>query len=129
VIAHGIGQIHISVTDVEASVAFYRDVLGLPHLFTAPAGSGGPPMAFLQAGDVRLLLGAPEREEFRSRPVIYYRVDDVAVAFEAATGRGARAIAEPHVVHREASYELWMAFIADPDGVPVGLMAEVAVPG
>ena len=53
-----IGQIHISVTDVERSVAFYRDVLGLEHLFTVP----GQPMAFFQAGEVRLYLGVPEND-------------------------------------------------------------------
>ena len=45
-----LGQVHISVTDVEASVAFYRDVLGMTHLFTVP----GQPMAFFQSGEVRL---------------------------------------------------------------------------
>ncbi len=29
-----IGQISRSVSDIEAASAFYRDVLGLPHLFT-----------------------------------------------------------------------------------------------
>ena len=49
----GIGQLHITVSDLETSVAFYRDVLGLPHLFTVE----GQPMAFFQAGAVRLYLG------------------------------------------------------------------------
>jgi catechol 2,3-dioxygenase-like lactoylglutathione lyase family enzyme len=49
----GIGQLHITVSDLETSVAFYRDVLGLPHLFTVE----GQPMAFFQAGSVRLYLG------------------------------------------------------------------------
>ena len=64
-----VGQIHISVTDVERSVSFYRDVLGIPHLFTVP----GQPMAFFASGDVRLYLGVPESEEFRSRCVLYFR--------------------------------------------------------
>jgi catechol 2,3-dioxygenase-like lactoylglutathione lyase family enzyme len=44
-----LGQVHISVSDVERSVAWYRDVLGLTHLFTVP----GQPMAFFASGDVR----------------------------------------------------------------------------
>ena len=36
-----VGQIHISVTDIDTSVAFYRDVLGIPLLFQVP----GMPMA------------------------------------------------------------------------------------
>lgn len=54
-----VGQIHFSVTDVERSVAFYRGVLGLEHLFTVP----GLPMAFFQAGEVRLYLDVLENEE------------------------------------------------------------------
>ena len=115
-----IGQLHITVSDLEASVRFYRDVLGLPHLFTVE----GQPMAFLQAGSVRLYLGVTEDERFRSRPVVYYDVEDVESAYAEVTGRGAPSMAGPQVVHREGGTELWMAFVSDPDGNPVGLMAE-----
>ena len=116
----GVGQLHITVSDLDASVRWYRDVLGLPHLFTVE----GRPMAFLQAGSVRLYLGATEDERFRSRPVVYYDVDDVESAYAEVTGRGAESLLGPHVVHRDGDTELWMAFVADPDGTPVGLMAE-----
>ncbi|MGI8652098.1 MAG: VOC family protein [Geodermatophilaceae bacterium] len=52
----GILQIHVSVTDIERSVAFYRDVLGLQHLFTVK----GQPMALFDAVGVRLYLAVPE---------------------------------------------------------------------
>ena len=116
----GVGQLHITVSDLDASVRWYRDVLGLPHLFTVE----GRPMAFFQAGSVRLYLGATEDERFRSRPVVYYDVDDVDAAYAEVTGRGAESVSEPHLVHRDGDTELWMAFVADPDGNPVGLMAE-----
>ena len=41
------------------------------------------------------------------------------------TGRGAVGISGPHVVNRDGGTELWMAFVSDPDGIPVGLMSEV----
>ena len=116
----GVGQLHITVSDLDASVRWYRDVLGLPHLFTVE----GRPMAFLQAGSVRLYLGATEDERFRSRPVVYYDVEDVDASYAEVTGRGAESLSTPHVVHRDGDTELWMAFVADPDGNPVGLMAE-----
>jgi predicted enzyme related to lactoylglutathione lyase len=116
----GIGQLHITVSDVETSVRFYRDVLGLPHLFTVE----GQPMAFFQAGSVRLYLGRTEDERFRSRPVVYYSVEDVESAYAEVTGRGAPSLSGPHLVHRDGDSELWMAFVSDPDGNPVGLMAE-----
>jgi len=115
-----IGQIHISVTDVERSVAFYRDVLGLEHLFTVP----GQPMAFFQAGDVRLYLGVPENERFRSRPVIYYRVEDLGANYAAVVERGAAPLEKPRKVHDDGTTSLHMGFVEDPDGNPVGLMEE-----
>jgi len=117
-----VGQIHITVTDVERSVAFYRDVLGLEHLFTVP----GQPMAFLDAGGVRLYLGRTEDERFSSRPTIYYRVADLDQSWADITARGAKEISGPHLVHRDGATELWMAFVADPDEIPVGLMQERA---
>jgi predicted enzyme related to lactoylglutathione lyase len=115
-----VGQIHITVSDLERSVAFYRDVLGLEHLFTVP----GQAMAFLDGGGVRLYLGAAEDESFRSRPLIYYRVDDLDGSWERVTGLGAEPVSPPHLVHRDGPTELWMAFVRDPDGIAVGLMTE-----
>jgi predicted enzyme related to lactoylglutathione lyase len=119
-----VGQIHITVTDLERSVAFYRDVLGLEHLFTV----SGQPMAFFDAGGVRLYLGTASEERFVSRPTIYYAVADVDAAWAEITGRGAREIAGPQLVHRDVDTELWMAFVADPDDIPVGLMEERQTP-
>jgi predicted enzyme related to lactoylglutathione lyase len=120
-----VGQIHITVTDLDRSVAFYRDVLGLEHLFTVP----GQPMAFFDAGGVRLYLGRTEDKRFVSRPTIYYRVDDLDAAWAEITGRGAEGISPPQLVHRDGATELWMAFVADPDEIPVGLMEERQVEG
>src|SRR5687767_14822374 len=50
-----VGQIHISVTEIDRSVAFYRDTLGLPFLFRVP----GQPMAFFDCGGTRLYLAVP----------------------------------------------------------------------
>ena len=34
-------------------------------------------MAFFDCGGVRLYLGKPENEQFRSRPIMYFAVDDI----------------------------------------------------
>src|SRR6478736_4859839 len=90
------------------SVGFYRDVLGLRHLFTVE----GQPMAFFQAGSVRLYLGETPDERFHSRPVVYYAVDDLEAAYAEVTGRGAPSMARPHLVHQDGETELWMAFVS-----------------
>ena len=117
---NSIGQIHISVKDLASAIAWYRDVLGLQFLFEVP----GQPMAFFQCGDVRLYLGRPEDESFRSAPVLYYRVDQIDSSVASITERGGEFSDQPHVVHRDEAHELWMAGLRDPDGNPVILMEE-----
>lgn len=114
-----VAQIHISVTDLDRSVGFYRDVLGIPLLFRVP----GQPMAFFASGDVRLYLGVPETPEFTSRVVLYFRVDDINAEYERLAAQEV-AIEPPHVVHRDGTTELWMASFTDPDGQHLLLMQE-----
>jgi catechol 2,3-dioxygenase-like lactoylglutathione lyase family enzyme len=118
-----IGQIHVSVTDIDRSVAFYRDVLGIPFLFRVP----DQPMAFFDCQGVRLYLGKPESPAFRSHPVLYFRVDDIDEAYAALEERGVAFRDRPHVVHRTEDSELRMTFFNDPDGTNLVLMADVRV--
>jgi catechol 2,3-dioxygenase-like lactoylglutathione lyase family enzyme len=117
-----IGQIHISVADLPRAVAFYRDVLGMKLLFEVP----GQPMAFFDCGGIRLYLGKPDRPEFASHPLIYYRVASIADAVATLKARGVAFTEEPRVVHRTPQMELWLAGFRDPDGNYVSLMSEVA---
>jgi predicted enzyme related to lactoylglutathione lyase len=113
-----VGQIHISVSDVERSVEFYRDVLGIQHLFTVQ----GQPMAFFASGDVRLYLGKPESADFKTRCVLYFNVDDIDAEVKRLESCGVTFNDQPHVVHRDGSTELWMAGLNDPDGHHIILM-------
>jgi catechol 2,3-dioxygenase-like lactoylglutathione lyase family enzyme len=115
-----LGQVHISVRDVDSSVEFYRDVLGMDFMFRVP----GQPMAFFKSGDVRLYLGTPERPEFRSKCVLYFRVDDIDAEVVRLEAAGVAFLDRPHVVHRDESSELWMVFLTDPDDHQIGLMEE-----
>jgi len=115
-----VAQIHISVTDLGRSVAFYRDVLGIPLLFEVP----GQSMAFFASGDVRLYLGVPESADFASRCTLYFRVDDIAVEHRRLLAAGVQFSGEPHVVHRDGTTALWMAACTDPDRHNLVLMEE-----
>ena len=115
-----IGQIAVTVHDVSAAVAYYRDVLGMEFLFEA--GN----MAFFQCGDVRLMLGLPEAPELdHPASVIYYSVDDIPKAYESLTSRGVVFEAPPHLVAKMGEVDLWMAFFRDVDGNLLALMSEV----
>jgi predicted enzyme related to lactoylglutathione lyase len=115
-----IGQIHISVSDIDRAVSFYRDVLGMTFLFQVL----GQPMAFFQCGEVRLYLGVPESEEFRSKSIHYYRVSAIDQAFSELEIRGVEFRERPHVVHNDGRNELWLALFNDPDGNHLALMEE-----
>ena len=74
----GIRQIALTVSNVEGSIAFYRDALGLPFLFSV-----GPALAFLDAGGVRLMLSAPEGAFAPGlSSVLYFTVADIKAARE-----------------------------------------------
>jgi methylmalonyl-CoA/ethylmalonyl-CoA epimerase len=119
-----IGQILIPVSDVERATAFYRDVLRVPFLFAYPG------MAFFDAEGVRLYLAQPEAPGFDGRATIYFRVTGLTDAVATLEARGASFFSPPHVIHRDPSYTLWMAFLRDPEGNNIGLMEEVpTVPG
>lgn len=114
-----VAQLLIPVAELDRSVVFYRDTLGVPFLFTAP-----PQMSFFQAGNVRLLVGVPEGYPPGRGSMIYFKVADIHAVFAELKKRGVAFGAEPHIVHRAADYDLWLVEFKDPDGNPLALMAE-----
>jgi DNA-binding CsgD family transcriptional regulator/catechol 2,3-dioxygenase-like lactoylglutathione lyase family enzyme len=113
-----IGQIGRSVKDIAAAELWYRDVLGLPHLYTF--GN----LAFFDCGGVRLFLeeGPPQP----SQSVIYFRVGDIHGAHATLLARGAVFVSAPHMIHRHADgMEEWMAFFEDNEGRTLAIMAQV----
>ncbi|MGI8785334.1 MAG: VOC family protein [Acidobacteriota bacterium] len=117
-----IGQIAITVHDLQKAVAFYRDLLGMTFLFQFPN------LAFFDCGGVRLMLSLPEKPEFdHPGSVLYFKVADIQQAFEELSGRGVQFEGKPHVVAPMPTYDLWMAFFWDVDRNMLALMSEVPV--
>jgi len=77
----GILQIAVSVKEIDRATAFYRDILGLPLLMTAPN------MAFFNCGGVRLYLSAGTGSEHAvPKSFLYFRTPDIdAVLADAKT--------------------------------------------
>jgi methylmalonyl-CoA/ethylmalonyl-CoA epimerase len=114
-----IGQIAINVKDVERAAGFYRDVLGMRHLFTVPR------MAFFDCGGIRLMLGVAEKPELdHPSSIIYFQVDDIELAHDVLSERGVSFEGRPHLVARLASSELWMAFFRDLEGNLLAIQSE-----
>jgi methylmalonyl-CoA/ethylmalonyl-CoA epimerase len=119
-----IGQIAVTVVNLEEAKAFYGDVLGMKFLFDAGR------MAFFQCGTVRLLIGASEPGAGKQAAgmdgtILYYRVADIQAAHAALREKNVEFVQEPHLVARMKSHDLWLAFLKDPAGNALALMSEV----
>ena len=105
-----IGQIAVTVTDVDRAVAFYRDSLGMKLLFQFPG------MGFFDCGSVRLMLTLAEKAAESYSSIVYFKVEDIQNAHAELAGRGVTFDREPHLLARMPDHDLWMAFSAIPTG-------------
>lgn len=115
-----IGQVAINTHDVDRATAFYRDVLGLRHLFRAGA------LSFFDCGGVRLMLDKPEKPDFdHPSSIIYFQVGDIQATHRRIKDAGVKFEDEPHVITRMANHDLWMTFFRDTEGNLLALMSEM----
>jgi methylmalonyl-CoA/ethylmalonyl-CoA epimerase len=114
-----IGQIGITVTQIDRAIEFYRDTLGMKLLFQVPN------MGFFDCGGVRLMLSGSEKPAETYASILYFKVPDIQAACETLKGRGVAFEREPHLVARMPDHELWMSFFRDPDRNLLALMSEV----
>lgn len=115
-----IGQINVPVQDLDRAIAFYRDILGLPFLFSVPN------LAFFDCAGVRLLLDKPEDPAFaHPSSIIYFRVEDIRGQTTALHAQGVEVINEPELIAKMPDHDLWMSFFKDPEGNTLALMEEV----
>jgi DNA-binding CsgD family transcriptional regulator/catechol 2,3-dioxygenase-like lactoylglutathione lyase family enzyme len=112
-----IAQIARSVRDIKQSQDWYGSVLGLPHLYTF--GN----LAFFDCGGIRLML--EESKGLAAESILYLRVADIAAVHEILKSRGVEFINAPHMIHKHADgTEEWLAMFKDPEGRPLGIMAQ-----
>ncbi len=116
-----IGQIGITVTDLDRAIGFYRDTLGMRLLFQVPG------MGFFDCGGIRLMLSGSENPGETYSSILYFKVADMQQAHRTLSDRGLTFEREPHLIARLPGHELWMAFFRDPDRNLMALMSEVPV--
>lgn len=116
-----IGQVSLLARDAARVERFYRDTLGLPHLFTFGD------LAFFDAAGVRIYIHAKPENEWRPSSVLYFQVDDIEGAVRSLEGRGVVFTSAPHMIHRHADtgVEEWLAFFEDSEGNLLALTARV----
>ncbi len=117
-----LGQIAIPARELRRAEAFYRDVLGLKHLFSANGM-----LAFFDCGGTRLMLDTNLSKDGAARhsSILYFLVPDIGAAFGRLETQGAKIVHAPHMIARMPDHELWMGFFEDSEGNTLSLMAEV----
>ena len=119
-----IGQISVTVHDLERAVGFYRDILGVRHLFTVPN------MSFFDCGGIRLMLAIPSSKELdHPSSILYFKVTDIQAAHEALAAQGVQFFGQPHIVASMPAYDLWLVEFRDSEQNVLSLMSEVPKKG
>ena len=115
-----LGQIALTVQNLDRATAFYKDTLGLPLLFQFPG------LAFFNMHGIRLMLSRGEGEPKEPHgTVLYFKTDDLQASFATLKERGAHVLGEPHLIAKMPDHELWMAFFRDTEGNSFALMSEI----
>jgi methylmalonyl-CoA/ethylmalonyl-CoA epimerase len=115
-------QVALVASDLDKSVLFYSDVLGLPFITRFDP----PGLAFFDlGGGVRLLLSATA-----STATLYFHVKDINAAVRALSKRGVAFLQKPSRIHRDDAghfgkkgQEEWMAFFRDPSANLLALVS------
>ena len=115
-----VGQIAHTVKDIDTATTFFRDTLGLPHLYTFGQ------LAFFDCDGTRLFVTAMAESQGNGNSVLYFSVADIHASTAALKAKGVPFTGEPHLIHRhEDGTEEWMAFFTDPEGNTLALMSAV----
>jgi catechol 2,3-dioxygenase-like lactoylglutathione lyase family enzyme len=106
--------------DLDATLAFWRDVLGM----SVHARYDPPGIAFIMAGEVRLFF-----TDGVTAGIVYLDIAGLDTFHAEAKAAGIPFTAPPALVHRDTEGQFgtageseWMAFLKDPAGNTIGLV-------
>jgi catechol 2,3-dioxygenase-like lactoylglutathione lyase family enzyme len=119
-----LGQVSLLARDIGRAEAFYRDRLGLRHLFTVGD------LAFFSCGDTRLFLRQVPEDQWHPGSILYFAVPDLHSSYRDLGARGVAFDGAPHLIHRhDDGTEEWMTFFSDSEGNTLALMSQVPPAG
>ena len=115
-----VGQISVNVHNLDRATAFYKDTLGVKHLFSVP-----PKMAFFDCDGIRLMLAIPERPDLdHPSSILYFKVQDIEETHKVLEERGVHFETKPMLVAPMATHDLWLAEFRDSENNVLALMCE-----
>ena len=113
-----IGQVSLSVDNIDTAEKFYGEGLGLRKLYRF--GN----LTFFDCSGVRLFIEATETKPLPKSSVLYFRTPDITVSMRELKSRGISFIEGPSLIAPMEDHDLWMAFFTDPAGNTLALMQE-----
>lgn len=114
-----IGQIALTVDNVDTAEKYYSQVLGLRKLYRFGD------LLFYDCAGTRLLVEKSNTQPFTPcSSILYFRVADISLTFKEFESRGVEFIDNPHLVAPMEDFDLWMVFFKDPAGNTLALIQE-----
>jgi catechol 2,3-dioxygenase-like lactoylglutathione lyase family enzyme len=114
-----VGQVSLTVDDVDAAERFYGEMLGLRKLFRFGD------LVFFDCSGVRLFIEKANAKPFTpASSVLYFRTPDIGLAVHQLKSRGVSFVDTPHLIAPMEDHDLWMTFFKDPSGNTMALMHE-----
>ena len=114
-----ISQISRTVLNIQEAQKWYREVLGLKHLYSF--GN----LAFFDCDGIRLFLSEAE-DSSGAESIIYFNVTDIRAAHADLMERGVEFLGAPHMIHRHSDgTEEWMAAFKDNEGRPLAILSQM----
>lgn len=122
------GLVNLFTRDIDASLAFYQGVLGLPETFRTPTegtpdhvemSAGGFVLAVSTAEAARRVHGLDAEPGSPAMELVFW-TDDVDAAYDAVVAAGTPSVTAPH----DTGNGNRNAVVRDPDGNLVELVAK-----
>jgi glyoxylase I family protein len=120
----------MTVSDMDRTVAFYCDLLGLKLLIRRVSPRGGGEVAFLDAGGGQLEIICPAGDvKIPARRVpdgeagvrhLTFNYDDIDEIFAKLVAAGVPVVEKPREAHNRDIFAK-VAFVLDPDGIVIEL--------
>lgn len=116
-----LAQIEIQVTDLQQSLEFYIDKLGLTCHYQTEE------VALLNIEAVNLLVVEVEAETVTPSEhlIICLQVKDIFATYQRLLDLHLEFTQAPHCVSRFSDMSVWQAFTNDPDGHVIGLQSQL----
>ncbi len=116
----------VIVSDMDRSVKFYRDVLGLELRFQSPEWTefsvGPSTLALHGGGKMPMVSGGSHGEKMAGRATIGFNVENIDERHRELKGKGVRFVMEP----TDTKDGIRLAIFLDPDGLALSLAQPLA---